>query len=949
MEMKSLQQFALSAHQLLSEYVQSHDCPYSDWQLFYQLITLQLLRQRGFTQSSNAFADKELCRQFPALFDVAVDCDLDVSHLLDQLPGPLSEETLGRLHQYYQIPQKDKGTSYTERENKVVNEALLSATQLFTPHWIIEYMVSNTLGKLFHNSNPDSDLPQGWNGYVENDPFVSSPDVFDVTIMDPAMGCGHLLLGCFDFLMRLAEQLHKDLPSAALHFLTHQVHGIDIDNRAVTIARSALLIKAACYIPNLLQQDIHCDLVCCFNEDSEQYPQLHMFQQAGSICPVDQIDLNKLDIAQKPVRLLQQQYDLVISNPPYLGSSRMSKEMKKLLQTFYPDSKLDLYAAFMEKGLAMTEQKGLLCMITQQSWMFLSGYQQLRKKILDQTLICMAHLGSRAFEDISGEVVQTTCFVLHKNHDPEYCGVIDRLVDPTSSQGKAELLASGKARIRTCQKNYTGIPGSPVAYWATPREIRAFQQPAMAEIAMAVGQNVTGDNRKYLRKHWELDRHEIEEGHRWIFYAKGGGYRKWWGNLENMIDWSEQAREEYKQRKGSTASQIIQQQYWYKKGITWGLIASQQPSFRVMPQNATFDKGGSTILVREEYYNTALACSNSKVTHHLSQMINPTLNFQVKDVLRMPVTPDCISELDPLVSHCLSLSRQDWDSFETSYEFTCHPMNDGAQSLYDSYRHWQQQCEKRFNELKETEEQINRILIDAYQLDIDPHIQLKEVTVHRIFDQRNQIPENMKISPYALTGKQAVKTYISAALRSLFTESPCYVIHDQSLTQHFIRQLSEQYPSGSLQQDLKWITHMIHNKEDEPTACLQYYFQTEFYKDHLSRFQKRPIYWLFDSGREHAFQVLVDMKQLTPDLFEKVRHDLLQQQISTLQQQVNDQPTARHSNQLREILQYRDRIMTLHPFEMDLNDGVAANMKKLQTDDQGQLQQIFALSEKVIK
>ena len=352
----------------------------------------------------------------------------------------------------------------------------------------------------------------------------------------------------------------------------------------------------------------------------------------------------------------------------------MNATLSTYVKKNFPDSKSDLFACFMEKCGQLIKRNGLYAMITQHAWMFLSSYEKLREKLKMHSIVDMAHLGARAFDEIGGEVVQTTAFVSCGRRVADFKGTYVRLVDIIGEWEKEAAYRSGNHRYTAKQENFSKIPGSPVAYWVSENFVRAFENKKLYTYSISPSQNITGNNNKYVRKFWELKKEKIGDKDSWIFYAKGGGYRKWWGNLTDIVNWTPEARYIYQHGDGKHASQIINRNYWYKKGITWGLITSALPSFRIMPEGATFDKGGSTIIVNESIYDFTIGLLNSKVYLYVATILNPTLNFQVKDVCSMPILSNHKDKIDNLVKENIELSKKDWDSFETSWDFEGHPL-----------------------------------------------------------------------------------------------------------------------------------------------------------------------------------------------------------------------------------------------------------------------------------
>lgn len=640
-------------------------------------------------------------------------------------------QIIGWLYQYYNAEKKDEVFAALKKNVKITKENIPAATQLFTPDWIVRYMVENSLGRLWVEGHPNDDLKANWKYYLEEaeqelDVQVQLAEIRkeyaamkpeDIKCIDPCCGSGHILAYLFDVLVQIYESYGYTTREAVESIVQNNLYGLDIDDRAAQLAYFAVMMKARQYDRRFFSRQIQpnvyaiqesngidsfaLDYFC--NGDAKLkaamdsiITEMHDAKEYGSILNItpvdftalfarfdavrDDISMSKENVLNSLLPLVQvaqalaQKYDVVVTNPPYMGSSGMSSKLSEFVKKNYPDSKSDLFAVFIETCGGMTKKNGYQAMITQHAWMFLSSFEKLRGKLLQKDTVNMAHLGARAFEEIAGEVVQTTSFVLRKSHLIDYKGTYCRLIEPTTQQGKKDMFLAGENRHIAQQSNFSKIPGSPVAYWASMSIINAFSKTSLYKKSVSPSQNVTGNNEKYVRKFWELNRHKIGKPDKWIFYAKGGGYRRWYGNLFDIVNWTPLAREIYQHGDGKHASQIINKEYWYKQGITWGLITSATPSFRVMPEGATYDKGGSTIIVDEDIFSYSLGLLNSKVYLSIASLLNPTLNFQVKDVRLMPLVLERKEIIDEVATECVQVSQADWDSFETSWDFKRHPL-----------------------------------------------------------------------------------------------------------------------------------------------------------------------------------------------------------------------------------------------------------------------------------
>lgn len=643
--------------------------------------------------------------------------DSIIAHMVEDIPEEDWQDQvqiIGWLYQYYNTEPKDKVFANLKKNVKISAADIPAATQLFTPDWIVRYMVENSLGRLWTEGHGKPEHAD-WKYYLEE---AEQEDTVraelkqlreayreiqpeQIRIIDPCMGSGHILVYAFDVLMDIYTACGWSERDAAVSILRNNLYGLDIDRRAYQLAYFAVMMKARQYNRRILRGENQPNLAnfadvmgvntSILSGSLRQFVEQFQFadtygslmtvtapagldEMVAAFHPTIGLDEVQLKAMVKLYKILSQKYDVVCTNPPYMGSSGMNAVLSDYVKKNFPDSKSDLFACFMEKCGQLVKRNGLYAMITQHAWMFLSSYEKLREKLKMNSIVNMAHLGARAFDEIGGEVVQTTAFVSCGRRVVDFKGTYVRLVDIVGEREKEAEYRSGNHRYTAKQENFSKIPGSPVAYWVSENFVRAFENENLYKYSISPSQNVTGNNSKFVRKFWELKKQCVNKKDSWIFYAKGGGYRKWWGNLTEVVDWSPNARKIYQYGDGKHASQIINENYWYKKGITWGLITSSLPSFRIMPEGATFDKGGSTVIVNENIYNFSIGLLNSKVYLYIAIVLNPTLNFQVKDICLAPIKVEKKERVDKLVAENIELSKVDWDSFETSWDFERHPL-----------------------------------------------------------------------------------------------------------------------------------------------------------------------------------------------------------------------------------------------------------------------------------
>lgn len=943
--------------------------------------------------------------------------------VIEQMVTTISEadwkdqvQIIGWLYQYYNTEPKDRVFADLKKNKKITKEKIPAATQLFTPDWIVRYMVENSLGRLWVEGHPNDDLKASWKYYLdeaEQEPEVQkqlddikkeyaalTPE--EIRCIDPCMGSGHIICYMFDVLMQIYEAYGYTTRDAVSSIVKNNLYGLDIDDRASQIAYFSVMMKACQYDRRFLSRGIQphvyaimesngfdTNMIDTFTGGRKELKSalnslisdLHDAKEYGSILDVKPVDFPALYARFDEIRngnpnlytyqvldellpfvrmaeVMAQKYHAVVTNPPYMGSSGMSGKLSEFIKKHYPDSKSDLFAVFIERCGQMVKKDYYQAMITQHAWMFLSSFEKLRKKMLQKTTINMAHLGARAFEEIGGEVVQTTSFVLMNCSIQNYKGIYCRLIEPTTQQGKEDMFLRGDNRFKSSKSNFSKIPGSPVAYWANNKVIASFKNKLFYDYTISDGQNKTGNNAKFVRFFWEVSGHKVGKDKKWLFYAKGGGYRKWYGNLIDVVNWSPEARAFYKK---DHICRIIPEYLWYAKGITWGLVTSALPSFRVLPEEATFDVGGSSIFFMDyKHYYYFLALLNSKVFLSIVQMLNPTLNFQVKDIRSMPIVLENADEVQMLSKETVKLSEADWDSFETSWDFQKHPLIRNTATIADAFAQWQTECNDRFSQLKVNEEELNRIFIDIYGLqdELTPEEDDKDVTVRKA-DLGRDIRSFVSYAVGCMMGRYSLdvdglaygggdwddskyKTFIPDKDAIIPITDDEYFTDD--IVGRFVEFVRTVYGDDTLEENLKFIADALDGKGSTSREVIRNYFLNDFYKDHCKTYQKRPIYWLFDSGKKNGFKCLIYMHRYQPDTIARIRTDYVHEQqaryrtaISGLERQISGASTSdrvrlnkqleKLKDQAEETRLYEEKIHHLadQMISIDLDDGVKHN------------------------
>ena len=674
--------------------------------------------------------------------------DSVLGHMVADIPEEDWQDAvqiIGWLYQYYNTELKDDTFALLKKNVKITKERIPSATQLFTPDWIVRYMVENSLGRLWLEGHPNAELHDGWKYYLdeaEQEPEVEAqlaklreeykiikPE--EIKVIDPCMGSGHILVYAFDVLMQIYEATGYSQRDAAQSILENNLYGLDIDDRAAQLAYFAVMMKARQYDRRIFSRGIQPHVYAIvesngLDSSSVEYftnndPQLKKAfgtlmnelrdaKEYGSILNISQVDFASLYARVEKVRadismfresvlnsflpliqvaeVMAKKYDVVVTNPPYMAVSNAGAKVNDYVKKNFPDSKADMFAVFIERCGQMAKKNGYQAMITQHAWMFLSSFEKLRTKLLAVDIVNMAHLGARAFEEIGGEVVQTTSFVIRKSHIADYKGEYCRLIEPTSQQGKEDMFLAGENRYAADQSNFSKIPGSPVAYWVSERMMSLFEYPDIKSMVLFRQGMATSDNNRFLRKWYEVSLSNFfasakslleakESARKWFPYNKGGEYRKWYGNHEYCVNWENDGQE----MKAYTATlpqgmnvRLKSREYYFRSEISWSAVTSGNLSVRFYPCGFIFDTAGGCIFNCDGHEMFFLALLNAKIGGLVMEAINPTINNTLEDMKKIPVIFDSEAEISTMVRECVHISEIDWNSYETSWDFKRNPL-----------------------------------------------------------------------------------------------------------------------------------------------------------------------------------------------------------------------------------------------------------------------------------
>ena len=1022
------------------------------------------------------------------------EADFNVS-TLDEEGNPTGQvEIIGWLYQYYNTELKDDTFAKLKKNVKITKERIPAATQLFTPDWIVRYMVENSVGRIWieHLRAVDPSIDEkataerfGWKYYLPEAEQEESVNVklaeirttykelkpTEITCIDPCMGSGHILIAMFDVLMNIYESAGYDKREASFEIVEHNIHGLDIDQRAYQLAYFAVMMKGRGYNRRFLRgrdgkpepkvyaivesNEINRNHLQFFGTHlSEMERNLAVMQieglldtfkdarEYGSILNVDACDWDMLkrfvddlgitgqisfesvgseetqESLRKLVRVaknLGQKYDAVVTNPPYMGASGMGAKLSKYVKDNYPNSKSDLFAVFIEKCGEMAKKNGYQAMITQHAWMFLSSFEKLRNKLLTMDIVNMAHLGIGTFEDLNSKIVQSVSFIFRKSYCAEYKGCYNRLFEKQGLQEnnteKEKWLISGKHKFVVRQADFFKIPSTPIAYWIGDGIFDMFGKQTIGGIGNVVTGMTTADNERFLRCWYEINvaKSSLYGGDKWYPYQKGGDYRKWYGNNNLLVNWENdgfEIKNNIDPYTGKVRSGSYNEEHIKKRGLTWTYITSGNLSVRFVPDGFLFDNKGSMIFLSDKYLLYVLAFLGTKIATLVSKILNPTISFQPGNMASMPFPIVCdMKKVNIFAEKNIDISKSDWDSFETSWDFQKHPLFCKASTIAESFDQWQTECDDRFNQLKANEEELNRIFIDIYGLqdELTPEVEDKDVTVRRA-DLSRDIRSLISYAVGCMFGRYSLdkeglvyaggdfneyyrrskKTIIIGGKVLQIGEEPkaitvnteydqinvngewknvsfvpdsdnCIPITDEEyfsddIVARFVEFVKTVYGADTLEENLDFIANALENKGDTSREIIRNYFLKDFYRDHLKVYQKRPIYWLFDSGKQNGFKALIYMHRYDADTVGRVRTDYLhraQKYVETAMQSAQytiDNATSasekskatkavtKYTKQLAEMKIYDEAIAHIanKRIEIDLDDGVKVNYAKFQ-------------------
>ena len=980
-------------------------------------------------------------------------------------------EIIGWLYQYYNTEPKAAAFA---KNGKITKEEIPAVTQLFTPDWIVRYMVENSLGRLWVEGHPECGLKENWKYYLEEaqqEPEVQAklseirkeyaamtPE--DIKLIDPCMGSGHILVYAFDVLMQIYESAGYSQRDAAKSILEHNIYGLDIDDRAYQLAYFAVMMKARQYNRRILNGENSCHVYAIQESNSINRAHLKYFgagmddieknaakmqleglldtltdaKEYGSILNVEsynwdllrrfvaaedtagQISMDSVgveDTAEQLNRLVDigetmaRKYWVTITNPPYAAISNLSPKVNDFVKANYPDSKVDLFAVFIERCGLMTRVSGYQAMITQHAWMFLASYENLRDKLLNKELINLAHLGPHAFDEINGEVVQTSSFVFCNDFFSNYNSTFVQLVGGKNEAAKAAMFISGEHRFNKTNEQLREIQGTPyTAYWASDVVLSAFKKSHLVgDVSEPRVGMATANNDRFIRLWFEVNRNKfginissrkeaVESRKKWFPFAKGGEQRKWYGNNDTVVNWENDGFEiqNFKDEKtGRIRSHNYNLDYIFTSALTWTVIGTEKTSFRFCPVGFLYSNSGYGLFCNNEktkYY--LLGFMNSKIAASLLKILSPSMGFESGYLRKLPlIESDSLDSIVERVKHCIDGSNAEWDSFEISWDFKKHPLLRNVSTISEAFTQWQSECDDRFNQLKANEEELNRIFIDIYGLqdELTPEVEDKDVTVRKA-DLQRDIKSLLSYAVGCMFGRYSLDVeglayaggeWDSSKYQSYIPDEDNVIpitdeeYLDDDIVSRLCTWLKAVYGADTLEANLDYIAKALGNKGSTSREIIRNYFLNDFFKDHCQTYSvtgsgKRPIYWLFDSGKQNGFKALVYLHRYTPDTIGNLRIDYLhkmqrvyESEINRMQDMMDHSGNAREvaaaskrkdklAKQLKECREYDEKIshLALSRIELDLDDGVKVNYRKLQTAQDGKFYEVLADSKNIM-
>jgi len=997
-----------------------------------------------------------------------IDQDGVVYHLVHDIPeedfnvsAGGQVEIIGWMYQYYNTEPKNDAFA---KKGKITKEEVPAVTQLFTPDWIVRYMVENSLGRLWVEGHLDADLQAKWKYYLEEaeqEPEVQAelakireeyaklkPE--DIKLIDPCMGSGHILVYAFDVFMQIYENAGWSAREAAQSIVEHNIYGLDIDDRAAQLSYFAVMMKARQYDRRIFTRGVRPNVYAIQESNGIKREQLKYFgaeldemeksaailqieglldtlidaKEYGSILSVEEYDwdllrrfVNSADIgsqisfdtygldetAEKLKELIEigaimaQKYEVVATNPPYAAVSNLDVKASNFIKKNYSEHKADLFAVFMHKCKMFTVRYGFFSMITMQSWMFLQSFEELRIEILEQSIVNLLKIGFNSFPELNSQVAHACAFVIKKIKCEKYSSKFFDLNTGKVTDDKERVFLTKKEHQEYyIRKNtdFNFIPGIPIAFSFGKNFLKDFEQKKMKDYAEVITGMTTGNNTLFLRIWTEVnvkntaigissfDEIDLNEKY-WIPYSKGGERRNWYGNTDYLVNWS--------RKNEFNRSKTTLQHLYLRKAVTWPFINTDTFSARFLPNGYLWDVAGSPCFFESDKilkYCLGFLCS--KVAATMLAVINPTINVQAVDIEKLPIIIDdrIFDEVIKLVDENIGIAMEEWNSYEMSWNFKRHPLVEN-QNLVESYDKWNKKCNEWYENTKRNEEKLNALFISTYDVgdDVESRVEDKRVTIRKS-DLQRDIKSLISYAVGCMFGRYSLDedgliyaggewdesrytTFIPDKDNIIPITDEEYLEDD--IVSRFCTWIKTVFGTKSLETNLDFIAKALGNKGDTSRDIIRNYFLNDFFKDHCNTYSvtgsgKRPIYWLFDSGKQNGFKALVYLHRYNADTIGNVRVDYLyrmqrvyESEIGRMQDMIDNSKNSREvsqatkrkeklQKQLKECREYDEKIghLALSRIELDLDDGVKVNYRKVQTATDGKFYEILADSKNIM-
>ena len=846
-------------------------------------------------------------------------------------------EVIGWLYQFYISEKKDDVFAMLKKNKKITPSNIPAATQLFTPHWIVKYMVENSLGKLWMLNNPNSTLKESMKYYIENKEetttFIKVTSPEEITFLDPCCGSGHTLTYAFDLLTKIYEEEGYNKSEIPSLILENNLFGCDIDKRASILANFALTMKARQYHKRFFKKDVKPNIVELEDYNSDEFAGIKNFGSLLVPHKIESFDDGLLGQTTREYKIqkkiLSSEFHCVVTNPPYMGGKGMNKSLSEFVKARYPDSKSDLFAVFIERGLELTKDGGFMAMITMQSWMFISSYDKFRKSLLSKhQLVNMCHMGAGAFDYINAFNVLSTAFVISPNNKIEKfkSTFIDLTKQYDTNSKETEFFNTTPIKVE--QDIFLKINGYHLLYQISMKAIDILiNSTALRDIVKPNQGLATGDNDRFVKQWSEVNFKDIgfhfstrdsamQSKLKWFPYNKSGNFRRWYGNQESLVNWENDGYDIRKDKldklkKGLcllSNSQPKNTQHYFKRGLTWSLFGFDNFGIRYTPDGFLFDVGGSSAFPQDKDILFLLSYLSGKIAFFYLSKINPTVNFQNGDLAKLPIIfpkSDVIKQqIETLAQQNIDISKEEWDSRETSWDFIKnelikHKSDSKIETAYTNYcNYWKE----KHNILHQNEEELNRLFIDIYELqdELTADVKLKYITLLKneakiidnelVFQADEIMKQFISYSVGVMFGRYSLDSdgLLIANMGQEVPTDTSFEIDDDNV----IPVLEDDYFSDDIASRFVTFVKTVFGEEDLNENILfiedslgmsiRKYFVKGFYEDHLKRYKKRPIYWMVSSPKK-SFNALFYMHRYESDIFARVQNSYLREYITKLE------------------------------------------------------------------